>query len=85
MPRKRPQPDIRVQFGLAVRLRRESLGLTQETLAAKADLHRTYIGDIERGKRNIAIVNLAKLVQALGMSVPEFFSEFHIGEGGINA
>ena len=85
MARKKRTPEIRIQFGLAVKQRREELGLTQETLAAKAGLHRSYIGDIERGKRNIAIDNLSKLVEAMGLSVPAFFSKYHVGDGGPDA
>lgn len=52
-------------FGTAVRDRRQELRLSQEELAARAGLNRTYIGDIERGARNIALVNIALLASAL--------------------
>ena len=54
-------------FGRAVRRRREALGISQEELADRADLHRTYIGDVERGERNISLVNIVKLAKALGV------------------
>ena len=52
-------------FGRAVRRRREALGISQEELADRAGLHRTYIGDVERGERNISLVNIVKLAKAL--------------------
>jgi len=52
-------------FGTAVRDRRQELELSQEELAARAGLNRTYIGDIERGARNVALVNITLLASAL--------------------
>jgi len=54
-----------------VRARRQSLGLSQEQLSAKADLHRTYISDIEAGKRNLSIKSLHRLAVALNSSMSE--------------
>lgn len=51
--------------GQAVRRRRLKLGLSQEGLAAACDLHRTYIGGIERGERNISFLNLLRIARAL--------------------
>jgi len=48
---------------------REARGLTQEKLAALADLHRAYIGQIERGEKNIGLQNLEKIAKALGVHV----------------
>jgi transcriptional regulator with XRE-family HTH domain len=52
-------------FGATVRARRQSLGVSQEALADMAGLHRTYIGGIERGERNLTLLNLLKLARAL--------------------
>lgn len=53
-------------FGARVRTARERLGWSQEELAQRADLHRTYIGSVERGERNISLLNILRLMQALG-------------------
>ena len=57
--------NILKTFGTNVRTIRESRGLSQEALADKADLHRTYISDIERFQRNISLDNIQKLAKAL--------------------
>ena len=61
MGKKRRPPDIRERFGFAVKARREQLELTQEDLAGKAGIHRTYLSDIERGSRNLSLLNIEKL------------------------
>jgi len=58
--------DPRVQLGRAVRKRRQALGLSQEGLAERAGLHWTYIGGIERGERNVSLLNIVKVAKALG-------------------
>ncbi|HEV8363086.1 MAG TPA: helix-turn-helix transcriptional regulator [Gemmatimonadaceae bacterium] len=55
---------------------RQQLGLSQEELAEKADLHRNYIGGIERGERNVGLINIGKLAGALDVSVAELFATF---------
>ncbi len=59
---------VRKKLGFAIRQIREGLGLSQEELAFQSDLHRTYIGSVERGERNISIVNIAKVAKALQVS-----------------
>ena len=54
-------------FGKAVRARRNALGITQEELAHRAGIHPTYLGDVERDERNIALINILKLAKALGV------------------
>ena len=73
MAKKRRTPDIRERFGFAVKARREELGLTQEELAEKAKIHRTYLSDIERGSRNLSLINIEKLAAALALPVSELF------------
>jgi transcriptional regulator with XRE-family HTH domain len=50
--------------------------VSQEELAARANLHRNYVGSVERGERDIGITALGSLAAALGVSLPEFFSTF---------
>ena len=58
---------IMQEVGRRMRSRREKKGWTQEELGFEAGLHRNYISGIERGERNVAVVNLAKLARALGI------------------
>lgn len=58
-------------FGKYVRRRRHDLRLSQEELAERANLHRTYIADIERGTRNLGLLNVVKLARALEDSPSE--------------
>lgn len=67
--------DIRIRFGLAVRKRRSELGISQEKLAERADLHRTYIADIEGGKRNVSLVAIEKVAKGLQLSIAKLFLE----------
>lgn len=60
-------------FGAVVRERRTELKLSQEELAHQAGLHRTYIGMIERGEKNITLENISKISKALSLSVSELF------------
>jgi transcriptional regulator with XRE-family HTH domain len=56
-----------VSLGTAIRVARKAKGLSQEALAELADIDRSYMGGIERGEHNIAIINLLKIADALGM------------------
>ncbi len=62
---------ILFKFGQRVREERLKQGLSQESLAAKAGVHRTYVGMIERGEKNITLINIEKIAKALGISVSE--------------
>lgn len=66
--------DIKLLVGKRVRELRNNIGISQEELADLAGLDRTYITSVECGKRNISIVNIEKLTNALQVSLKEFFS-----------
>jgi len=71
----RKKLEILVAFGEIVRDLRKAKGFSQEELADKADLHRTYIGMIERGEKNLTLVNICKIAQALKISLSELFTK----------
>lgn len=63
--------NIQVRIGKKIRALRSEKGFSQEALAFKCKLHRTYISDIERGIRNVSIKNIEKIAKAVGVSVGE--------------
>jgi len=65
--------EVRIRFGKALRERRRKLGVSQEAFADLCGLDRTYVGGIERGERNVALVNIEKLARALKISLSELF------------
>lgn len=65
--------DIKQIFGNNVKKLRMAKGISQEELAEKCQLHRTYIGSIERGERNISIVNVAKIAKGLDVDIKDLF------------
>ncbi|GAA1549228.1 helix-turn-helix domain-containing protein [Nocardioides humi] len=68
MPRpagKPPLSSATAEFGARVRRRRAQLGLSQEALADTCELHWTYIGQVERGQRNISLHNIIRIAEAL--------------------
>ena len=67
--------DLQIQqhFGQRVRELRKEKGLSQEALALTCDLGRTYIGGVERGERNVSLLNIQKIADALGISARELF------------
>jgi transcriptional regulator with XRE-family HTH domain len=67
--------NIKIEIGNKIKAFRLKQGLSQEKLALKADLDRTYIPSIEKGERNISIVVLEKLAIALNVSIKDFFDE----------
>ena len=75
---KKAKADIKHQFGAGVQKRRNELGISQEALAERAGLHRTYIGDIERGSRNVSLQNIQKLADALEISISDLFGQYGI-------
>ncbi len=65
--------DIRKKFGERIKSERLNKGLSQEQLAELAEIDRTYIGGVERGERNISLVNIEKLSKALGKKLSDIF------------
>ena len=66
--------DLKGQFGTAIKSWRGRLGISQEELAGRAGLHRTYVSDVERGARNLSLESIDKLAKALEVSVATLFS-----------
>lgn len=64
---------LKLQFGATIRKRRHQLGLTQDALTKRAGMHRTYLADLESGRRNAALTNIAAMAGALGLSLAGFF------------
>jgi transcriptional regulator with XRE-family HTH domain len=67
----RREDDITIRFGKRVRQRRLAKELSQEAFAAAANLDRTYVSGIERGKRNVSLRNIAIIAKALGISISD--------------
>jgi transcriptional regulator with XRE-family HTH domain len=65
---------LRAVFATNLREARQAVGLSQESLADKAGLHRTYVGSVERAERNISIDNIERLATALGLSASELLA-----------
>ena len=71
---------IKQEFGQAVRHFREEQGISQEELADRCGLHRTYISDIERGVRNVSLINIEAISKGLGITLVDLFSEINTSE-----
>jgi len=81
MGAKNKNNEICQKFGQAVSSRRHALGLSQEELANRTGLHRTYIADIERGERNIGLRNIIRLAEGLRVSPAQLFSIYGAWSG----
>ena len=66
--------DLRGRFGAEVKRRRIHLGISQEKLTERAALHRTYVSDVESGKRNLSLASIQRLTEALGASLGAVFA-----------
>jgi transcriptional regulator with XRE-family HTH domain len=66
---------ILIKFGNKVREERMKQGLSQEQLAVKAGVHRTYIGMVERAEKNITLLNIEKIAKALNTKIIDLFGE----------
>jgi transcriptional regulator with XRE-family HTH domain len=71
---RRPTLSARLRLAANLRAARKRLNLSQEDLAAEADLHRTYVGSVERGERNVSIDNIERLAAALGLDVVDLLA-----------
>ncbi len=69
------QTELMISFGKTVRRLRIKQKISQEAFADTCGLHRTYISDIELGKRNVSLENIEKIADALGISVSQLFAE----------
>lgn len=63
--------DFLIWFGCRVRMLRQKLRLSQEELAQRANIDRTYIGGVERGERNLSLLNIKRLADALGITAKD--------------
>lgn len=67
--------DLLVSFGHTIRRLRIANGISQEKFADLCELHRTYISDVELGKRNVSLENIEKMARALNLNMSQLFSE----------
>ena len=65
---------LKRRFGATVRRYRQRLGISQEELAWRAEMHRTYLADVERGVRNLSLSSMTRLVEAIDVSLSAFFA-----------
>jgi transcriptional regulator with XRE-family HTH domain len=72
--------DVQKGFGAEVKRRRVQLGISQEKLAERANLHRTYVSDVEAGKRNPSLASIQRLTLALGASLGAIFASVEDGK-----
>jgi transcriptional regulator with XRE-family HTH domain len=70
------------RFGMRVRAERERLDVSQEALAVRAGMHRTYLGGVERGERNVSLLNLLRIARALRVAPAVLLDE--PVAGGVN-
>jgi transcriptional regulator with XRE-family HTH domain len=70
---RKHEEAIKAEFGQRVREARRKMGLSQEDLALACELDRSYIGSVERGERNISLVNIHKIAAALRVPIKELF------------
>jgi transcriptional regulator with XRE-family HTH domain len=66
--------NIKIKVGQRIRELRKEIGYSQEGLGNEAEVDRTYVTDVENGRRNVSIIILEKIISALGISFNEFFS-----------
>jgi transcriptional regulator with XRE-family HTH domain len=74
VPRSPSRPKARLLFAQNLRWARKACGVSQERLAELSELHRTYVGSVERGERNISIDNMERLAEALGWELRDLLA-----------
>lgn len=67
--------DVMARFGKRLRQVREQAGISQEKLGEQAGVHRTYVSSVERGKRNVSLVNIERFALALGVTMGELMPD----------
>ena len=67
--------DIRVRVGLRIKQLRAATNMTQDRLAYTIDISRSYLAEVETGKRNVSMINLERICDGLGVTLEEFFSD----------
>ena len=75
--------NVLKELGAVVRTYRHQKGMSQETLAERSELHRTYISGVERGRRNLSLQSISKLADALGISISALFSSVGTANIGV--
>ena len=70
--------DLQLRVALAMRRRREAMGISQEAFADRVDLHRTYYSSIERGERNVSLKNLGVIAQGLNVPLSKLIGEAEV-------
>ena len=76
MAKDEKSPFLQV-FGESVRKRRKNLGFSQEAFADHCEIDRSYMGGVERGERNIALLNIMRILEGLDMKPSEFFKDLN--------
>lgn len=69
-----PRMDIKLKIGQRIKELRKVLELSQESLAYKAEVDRTYVTDVENGRRNVSVEILERIIKALDVSFTDFFN-----------
>lgn len=73
----KPKKAVLVALGAVVRQKRKAAGYTQEAFGMAAGIDRSHMGGIERGEHNLTMLNILKIVQALNMTVDDFFNGYN--------
>ena len=67
--------DVKLKIGQRIKELRETASMSQKDLSYAADLDRSYIASVENGQRNVSIVNIEKIANALGVTLKQFFND----------